>query len=172
MDVTRHVFVTCGLLYSISINLDVLRAIMKTSSAKRKSESQEPTSPPVPLESIEDIAWELWLLIELLAPVRRRLPNTASQAGRLRERPANRKMCRLSQVEERPPGVFPRLRNSGSGCAARRELDFPGPQDLGGCDRGRANFDQGPLKGFLIRSARFHAPKREAIPICFLAADL
>jgi hypothetical protein len=24
-------------------------------------------------------AWELWLLIELLAPVRRRLPNTASQ---------------------------------------------------------------------------------------------
>ena len=79
MDVTRHVFVTCGLLYSISINLDVLRAIMKTSSAKRKSESQEPTSPPVPLESIEDIAWELWLLIELLAPVRRRLPNTASQ---------------------------------------------------------------------------------------------
>ena len=33
----------------------------------------------VPLESLEDIAWELWLLIELLAPVRRRLPNTASQ---------------------------------------------------------------------------------------------
>jgi hypothetical protein len=35
--------------------------------------------PPVPLESLEDIAWELWLIIELLAPVRRRLPNTASQ---------------------------------------------------------------------------------------------
>ena len=31
------------------------------------------------LESLEDIAWELWLLVELLAPVRRRLPNTASQ---------------------------------------------------------------------------------------------
>ena len=52
---------------------------MKISSVKRKPEPQEPKSPPVPLESIEDIAWELWLLIELLAPVRRRLPNTASQ---------------------------------------------------------------------------------------------
>ena len=56
---------------------------MKT-SVRRKVESQhpepqEPKSPPVPLESLEDIAWELWLLIELLAPVRRRLPNTASQ---------------------------------------------------------------------------------------------
>ena len=53
---------------------------MKTSSStKRKLEPQEQTSPPIPLESLEDIAWELWLLIELLAPVRRRLPNTASQ---------------------------------------------------------------------------------------------
>ena len=52
---------------------------MKTPPAKRKLELQEQTSPPVPLESLEDIAWELWLLIELLAPVRRRLPNTASQ---------------------------------------------------------------------------------------------
>jgi hypothetical protein len=52
---------------------------MKTSPTKRKLEPQEQTSPPVPLESLEDIAWELWLLIELLAPVRRRLPNTASQ---------------------------------------------------------------------------------------------
>jgi hypothetical protein len=58
-------------------------ANMKT-SVRRKvepqdSEPQEPKSPPAPLESLEDIAWELWLLIELLAPVRRRLPNTASQ---------------------------------------------------------------------------------------------
>jgi hypothetical protein len=52
---------------------------MKTSLRKRKLEPHEQTSPPVPLESLEDIAWELWLLIELLAPVRRRLPNTASQ---------------------------------------------------------------------------------------------
>src|ERR1700745_4003975 len=56
---------------------------MKT-SARHKIEPQhpeplEPKSPPVSLESLEDIAWELWLLIELLAPVRRRLPNTASQ---------------------------------------------------------------------------------------------
>jgi hypothetical protein len=42
-------------------------------------EPQKPKSPASPLESLEDIAWELWLLIELLAPVRRRLPNTASQ---------------------------------------------------------------------------------------------
>jgi hypothetical protein len=52
---------------------------MKTSSAERKPEPQEPKSSPVPFESIEDTAWELWLLVELLAPVRRRLPNTASQ---------------------------------------------------------------------------------------------
>lgn len=52
---------------------------MKTSSAKRKPEPREVKSVPVPLESIEDAAWELWLLVELLAPVRRRLPNTASQ---------------------------------------------------------------------------------------------
>jgi|SRR5215469_8247354 hypothetical protein len=52
---------------------------MKTSPAKRQPEPQEPKSPPVPLESLEDIAWELWLLVELLAPVRRRLPNTAPQ---------------------------------------------------------------------------------------------
>ncbi len=52
---------------------------MKTSPAKRNPKSQEPKVPPVPLESIEDAAWELWLLVELLAPVRRRLPNSASQ---------------------------------------------------------------------------------------------
>ena len=56
---------------------------MKTST-KRKVEPQHPEpqeskTPLVPLESLEDIAWELWLIIELLAPVRRRLPNTASQ---------------------------------------------------------------------------------------------
>ena len=56
---------------------------MKT-SVKRKLEPQNfepqgPKIPSVPLESLEDIAWELWLIIELLAPVRRRLPNTASQ---------------------------------------------------------------------------------------------
>jgi len=52
---------------------------MKTAPVKRKPEAQEPKLPPVPPESLEDIAWELWLLVELLAPVRRRLPNTASQ---------------------------------------------------------------------------------------------
>jgi hypothetical protein len=58
-------------------------AIMKTSVRRnvetQRPEPQEPKSLPVPLESLEDIAWELWLIIELLAPVRRRLPTTASQ---------------------------------------------------------------------------------------------
>ena len=53
-------------------------------SVRRKLEPQhpetlKPKSPLVPPEPLEDIAWELWLIIELLAPVRRRLPNTASQ---------------------------------------------------------------------------------------------
>jgi hypothetical protein len=52
---------------------------MKASPVKRKPEPQERKLPPAPPESLEDIAWELWLLVELLAPVRRRLPNTASQ---------------------------------------------------------------------------------------------
>jgi hypothetical protein len=52
---------------------------MKPSSVKRKPEPQEAKSPPIPLESLEDMAWELWLLVEILAPVRRRLPNTGSQ---------------------------------------------------------------------------------------------
>jgi hypothetical protein len=56
---------------------------MKTSIRRKveplRPEPQESKTSPVPLESLEDIAWELWLIIELLAPVRRRLPNTASQ---------------------------------------------------------------------------------------------
>ncbi len=50
---------------------------MKAAATKRKP--PEPEAPPVPLESLEDVAWGLWLLVELLAPVRRRLPNTTSQ---------------------------------------------------------------------------------------------
>ena len=120
-------------------------------SVKRNPAPQQPKSPPVPLESIEDIAWELWLLIELLAPVRRRLPNTASQ--KLVDYVKDRliaKSVRLSKVEESPPGVVPRLPNWGSGRAAGRELDFPRPPDLRGSDRGRAKSGHGALKGFLI----------------------
>jgi hypothetical protein len=66
-----------------SVHLQILTAIMKTSVRRKleppRPEPQEQKSPPVPLDALEDIAWELWLLIELLAPVRRRLPNTASQ---------------------------------------------------------------------------------------------
>jgi len=56
-----------------------MRTSVKRNLEPQQPEPQDPKSPPVPLESLEDIAWELWLLIELLAPVRRRLPNTASQ---------------------------------------------------------------------------------------------
>ena len=52
---------------------------MRSSRVKTAPESQKLQSSPPPLESIEDIAWDLWLIVELLAPVRRRLPNTASQ---------------------------------------------------------------------------------------------
>src|SRR5271154_4783724 len=58
-------------------------AIMKTSVRRKVEpqhlEPQESKTPPAPLKSLEDIAWELWLIIDLLAPVRGRLPNTASQ---------------------------------------------------------------------------------------------
>src|SRR6185369_10798649 len=120
---------------------------MKTTSIKRKPEPQEPRSPLVPLESLEDIAWELWLLIELLAPVRRRLPNTASQ--RLVDYGKDRliaKSVALAKWTKGPPGIVPRFPNWGSGRVARRELDLPGPPDFGGCDRGRANFSQGTLE--------------------------
>src|SRR5580704_11657460 len=75
-----------------------------------------------------------------------------TEARRLRQRPADRKKCRLSQVEEGPPGIVPRVPNSGSGRSARRELDLPGPPDFGGSDRGRANFGQGTPESFVIRS--------------------
>jgi hypothetical protein len=150
----------------------MLTAIMKTSVRRKLEpqhpEPQKPTSPSLPpLESIEDIA------LGALATGRTSCACAAqitehgfAKAGRLRQGPANRKKCRLSQVEEGQPGIVPRLPNSGSGRAARRELDLPGPPDTGGCNRGRANFGQGTLEGFLIGSARFHVP-REAIPICF-----
>jgi hypothetical protein len=75
-----------------------------------------------------------------------------TEARRLRQRPADRKECRLSQVEEGPTGIVRRLPSWGSGRVAQRELDLPGPPDFGGCDRGRANFGQGTLEGFLICS--------------------
>ena len=56
-----------------------MRISVKRNLEPQQPEPREPKPPPAPLESLEDIAWELWLLIELLAPVRRRLPNTASQ---------------------------------------------------------------------------------------------
>src|SRR6202040_3808172 len=83
MDVVHHAFGTRKTLCSFRSLRNIERAIMRTSVKRnlepQQPEPQEPKSPPVPLESLEDIAWELWLLIELLAPVRRRLPNTASQ---------------------------------------------------------------------------------------------
>ena len=85
---------------------------MKT-SGRRKLEPQhpepkEPKSPPIPLESLEDIAWELWLLIELLAPVRRRLPNTASQklVDYIKDRLIAKSVA-LAKWKKARPDVFP-----------------------------------------------------------------
>jgi hypothetical protein len=73
-----------------------------------------------------------------------------TEARRLRQGPADRKKCRLGKVEEGPPGIVPRLPNSGSGRAAGRELDFLRPPDLRGSDRGRAKSGHGVIEGFLI----------------------
>src|SRR5207302_1745289 len=91
-----------------------------------------------------------------------------AKAGRLPQRPADRKKCRLSQVEEGPPGIVPRLPNSVSGRASGRELDLPGPPDLGGSDRGRANSGHGALKGCLIRATRFHAQRTKRLGLTAL----
>ena len=123
---------------------------MKISSVKRKLEPEQPKSPPVSLEPLEDIAWELWLLIELLAPVRRRLPNTASQklVDYVKDRLIAKSVA-LAKWKKARPELFPDppIR---SGRAAGRELDFPRPPELGGSDRGRTKSGHGALKGFLI----------------------
>src|SRR5271167_232150 len=82
MDVIRHV---CGTQrwYSpfsslANINGDY-ENFSKTQARTTASGTTKAKTSLVPPESLEDNAWELWLLVELLAPVRRRLPNTASQ---------------------------------------------------------------------------------------------
>jgi hypothetical protein len=113
---------------------------MKTSSIKRKLEPQEPKS-------------RLGALVADRTSCARSAQITEhrfTKAGRLRQRPADRKKCRLSQVEEGPPRIVPRLPNSGSGRASGRELDFPRPPDLGGSHRGRTKSGHVALKGFLI----------------------
>jgi hypothetical protein len=59
--------------------MDIMKTSVRRQVEPQHPQTQESKTPPAPLESLEDIAWELWLIIELLAPVRRRLPNTASQ---------------------------------------------------------------------------------------------
>ena len=87
----------------------------------------------MPLKSLEDIAWELWLLIELLAPVRRRLPNTASQklVDYVKDRLIAKSVA-LAKWKKARPEMFPEFPNPSSGRFARRELDFPGASDFGG----------------------------------------
>ena len=131
-----------------------MRTSVKRNLEAQEPEPREPRSPPAPLESLEDIAWELWLLIELLAPVRRRLPNTASQklVDYVKDRLIAKSVA-LAKWKKARPELFPELPNSGSGRAAGRELDFPRPPDLRGSDRGRAKSGHGALKGFLILSS-------------------
>ncbi len=119
---------------------------MKTSSTKRKLEPQEQTSPPVPLESLEDIAWELWLLIELLAPVRRRLPNTASQklVDYVKDRLIAKSVA-LAKWKKGRPELFPDSLIRARDVLPGENWTFPDH-----------------------RTARFHVP-REAISIVFSA---
>ena len=85
---------------------------MKTSIRRKveplRPEPQESKTSPVPLESLEDIAWELWLIIELLAPVRRRLPNTASQklVDYVKDRLIAKSVA-LSKWKKARPELFP-----------------------------------------------------------------
>src|SRR5438552_17544451 len=86
--------------------------IMKN-SVGHKVEQQHPEpqaskTPPIPLESLEDIAWELWLIIELLAPVRRTLPNTASQklVDYLKDRLIAKSVA-LAKWKKARPELFP-----------------------------------------------------------------
>ena len=105
---------------------------MKTSSAKRKPEPQEPKSPPVPLASIEDTAWELWLLVELLAPVRRRLPNTASQklVDYIKDRLIASSVV-LAKWKEARPELFPDSPGAARDVLPGENWIFPGHRTLG-----------------------------------------
>src|SRR5438874_581684 len=88
--------------------MDIMKTSVRRKLEAQNSEPQQPKSPPVPLESLEDIAWELWLLIELLAPVRRRLPNTASQnlVDYVKDRLIAKSVA-LAKWKKARPDVFP-----------------------------------------------------------------
>src|SRR5260370_3315311 len=121
---------------------------MKTSTAKRKPEPQQPKSLPIPLESLEGIAWELWLLIELLAPVRRRLPNTASQklVDYINDRLIASSVA-LAKWKKACPQLF-----TDAPLAARDRLTghhwiFPDHRTLGEGIEAERNSTRGPSKG-------------------------
>ena len=128
-----------------------MRTSVKRNLAPQQPEPQEPKSPPVPLESLEDIAWELWLLIELLAPVRRRLPNTASQklVDYVKDRLIAKSVA-LAKWKKARPELFPDSPIRARDVLPGRELDLPRPPDLRGSDRGRTKSGHGALEGFLI----------------------
>jgi len=111
---------------------------MKTAATKRKP--QEPEAPTVPLESLEDVAWGLWLLVELLAPVRRRMPNTTSQklVDFIKDRLIAKSVA-IAKWKKLHPELFAEA--SGSRRVARRKLDFPGTQNLGGNHSGSSSTD-------------------------------
>jgi hypothetical protein len=98
---------------------------MKTSPV---TEPQKPKSPSVPLESIEDTAWELWLLVELIAPVRRRLPNTASQ--KLVDRIKDRLIVSAKWKKARPD-LFPDSSVPARDVLPGENWVFPGHRTLG-----------------------------------------
>jgi hypothetical protein len=93
---------------------------------------QEPKSLPVTLESLEDIAWELWLLIELLAPVRRRLPNTASQklVDYVKDRLIAKSVA-LAKWKKARPELFPEAPTRARDVLPGENWTFPDHRTLG-----------------------------------------
>src|SRR5271168_3675694 len=146
-----------------------MRTSVKRNPAPQQPEPQEPKSPPIPLESLEDIAWELWLLIELLAPERRRLPNTASQklVDYLKDRLITKSVA-LAEWKKARPELFPDSPIGALDVLPGENWIFPEHRTLADVIEAEQTSARGTLEGFLIRSARFHV-LREAIPIVFLS---
>ena len=104
---------------------------MKTTAVKRKPEPQQPQTQLIPLESLEDIAWELWLIIELLAPVRRRLPNTASQklVDYVKDRLIAKSVA-LAKWKKARPELFPDSPGPAREVLPGENWTFPGHRSL------------------------------------------
>src|ERR1700760_4999901 len=116
MDVIGHVSGTRRMVWSVQFIRKYQTTDMKT-SVRRRLESQHP-EPQEPEISISPprITWghrlgALAIDRTSCACAAQITEHGFTEARRLRQRPADRKECRLSQVEEGQPGIVPRLPN-------------------------------------------------------------